>query len=429
MIELKGKYGTAKVFTDRLEETAVSQIINLMNHYFVKNAKVSIMPDVHAGAECVIGLTIKSKDELPPTLVGSDIGCGVTLLRTPMKIDDDQELAKFIDDIVREKIPSGINNHSELKLSEKTLEVLQNNLFCKTDIKNAAGRGFGTLGGGNHFIEAYNDNGYLSLAVHSGSRKLGTLVYKYYQQLAKDNDKESLKSIRNQLVKELKANGQEKEIETQLKKLNSIIKGSVGSSKIYTLSGTDLEDYVSDVEVLTQYASESRLNMLFNIANELNIQLKDCAVIDKPHNYVERLSELEMIEDGTKAIVRDNFYILRKGSQSAMIGDSVLIPINMRDGLIVGTVKGASPVKDWNYSAPHGAGRVMSRSQAKRELDLDTFKEQMKDVYSTTVSQETLDEAPDAYKNLEQIKNDVEQIILVESVLKPIYNFKGGSER
>jgi RNA-splicing ligase RtcB len=429
MLELAGKYNSASIKTDKLEDTAEEQIFNLLNQYWAKDNQIVIMPDVHAGADCVIGLTMKLDGKhIPPSLVGSDIGCGVTLVRTEFEIDDNLETSKYLDDVIREKIPYGINNHARSPLADKTFEILKNNLFFKLDRKNLT-NGFGTLGGGNHFIEAYNEDGKLALGIHSGSRKLGSIVYKHYMDMAKKSVKDAYIEYKQRVIEEYKKAGRQKELEKDLKELDKVYHRLFGEVKIYTLTGDNYDDYINDVEVITRYASQSRIEMARRILSEFNININDCQIIDKPHNYVEKSAEY-VGNDKDGEMIFNRVDILRKGSQAAYLGDYVLIPINMKDGVILGQVKGNNPevVKSWNYSAPHGAGRVLSRSKAKKELLMSDFEEQMKDVYSTTVSSETLDEAPDAYKTLDNILDKVKDLIVVHKVLKPIYNFKGGKD-
>lgn len=424
MILLQGKHNEAKVHTNQLEDTARDQILNLLDQHWAKYDTIRIMPDVHAGADCVIGLTMQLDGKnIPPSLVGSDIGCGVTLIRTDYDISDYKELGQFLDDVIREKIPYGIKNYEQSLLSDGEFEILKGNLFYKLDNKILT-NGFGTLGGGNHFIEAYDEDGKLSIAIHSGSRKLGSILFKHYNDLSKKQTKDSYNEYKNFVIKKYKEQGREKEIENDLKKLDEVYNRLYGETKIYTLSDELYEDYVNDVEVLTEYASQSRIEIARRILEEINVDINKCAILDKPHNFVEKSASYLGRDKETGEMLFDRVDILRKGSQAAYLGDYVLIPINMKDGMILGQVKGSADVKDWNYSAPHGAGRVLSRSQAKKELQLSDFEEQMKDIYSTTVTAETLDEAPDAYKTLDNILDSVKDLIIVEKVLKPIFSFK-----
>lgn len=424
MIKIKGKYGTAKVFTDQIDRTAELEIKNIMNQEWIKGQKVSIMPDVHAGggSSGPIGLTIMfNQISIPPSLVGSDIGCGVTLFMTDFKIDNKLELAKWLDENIRRNVPSGRIVHNDTsQMPEHYKALLDQNLFADFHLFNAI-NAYGTLGGGNHFIEAYDLNGNLAIAVHSGSRSLGANIYSFYEKKAKSVQQLRQEREAAELIKSLKDQGRHKEIQSALMELKSKQNAARPENEISILTGDEALDYLNDVEVVTEYAYYNRAEIFKGVTEDLLKSENLIEVIDKPHNYIE------VVEIDTKPRI-----ILRKGAQSGVAGESVLIPINMRDGLIMGKVAGGSKAKDRNFSFPHGAGRVKSRRQAKAELNLEDFEKQMKDVYSTSVGLETLDEAPDAYKSITEIAEHTVHLMEENSVkiLTPFYNFKssGGKE-
>lgn len=405
---ITGRFGEAVVFTKNIEQTAVDQIKELADDIYSKGSKIRVMPDVHAGAGNVIGLTMTLTDKIAPALIGPDIGCGVMLQEFTLdrELDLDQ-----LQRIIEKKIPLGFNlrDIEHLSLAERrALDFITDKLrFRDYSIDRALG-GLGTLGGGNHFIEVYKDdqrNNTYYLAVHTGSRILGGQMYNYYQSKAKVRQQQVDTSS---LIRKLKSEGREREIQSTLEKIR--IKEFVNKSEIKYLTGELYDDYLHDLKLVQIYAELNRLHIVQSILYSLERLAYDVykgGVVDKPHNYVD-------IENG----------IVRKGAQSALPGERVLVPINMRDGMIIGTAKGYS---EWNYSAPHGAGRVFSRSQAKLNLSLEEFRHQMKDIYSKTVSAETLDEAPGAYKNIEDIKENISVSIRIDKILKPIYNIKGGN--
>lgn len=422
MIKIKGKYGVAKVFTDTLEEAASNEILNIMNQEWIRRQRVSLMPDVHAGGgnSAPIGLTIIfNQISIPPSLVGSDIGCGITLFITDFKIDNKLELAKWLDENIRRNVPSGrIVHNGTSQMPERYKVLLDQNLFADFHLFNAI-NAYGTLGGGNHFIEAYELNGNLAIAVHSGSRSLGANIYSFYEKKARTVQQLRQEIEVAELIKSLKDQGRHKEIQSALMELKSKQNAARPENEISILTGDEAIDYLNDVEVVTEYAYYNRAEIFKSITKDLLKNENIIEVIDKPHNYIE------VVEIDTKPRI-----ILRKGAQSGVAGESVLIPINMRDGLIMGKVSGGSEVKDRNFSFPHGAGRVKSRSQARKELSLDVFKEQMTGIYSTSIGDETLDEAPDAYKSITEIAEHTVHLMEENSVkvLKPLYNYKGGKE-
>ncbi|SNS23786.1 RNA-splicing ligase RtcB, repairs tRNA damage [Anaerovirgula multivorans] len=406
MLELKGRYNVAKVFTDNIEETAIGEIINLCNQEFTKDSKIRIMPDVHAGMGCVIGTTMTIKDKIVPNLVGVDIGCGMVTI----KLDDvDLDLPK-LDQFIRSNIPSGfnINEHAQVDFKDEIT-----NLKCFRDIPKSSkefNRALGSLGGGNHFIEVdIDDENNKYLIIHSGSRNLGNQVARYYQNKAYDYHNgidEKFEEAKLELIKNYKAMGKRKEIQNALKKLQLKHKKECKIPKdLCYLEGILMQNYLHDMKIVQQYANLNRKVMAKRIVEEcLGLEYNKLHVFQTIHNYID----LENM-------------ILRKGSISAQCDEIVLIPINMRDGCIIAKGKG-NP--EWNYSAPHGAGRLMSRGKAKELIILNDFKETMKDIYSSSVGEHTLDEAPMAYKPIEEILNNIGDTVEILKIIKPIYNFK-----
>lgn len=386
---IKRKISDIKIYTKTIEDTAFEQIKELSKHEAYLNSKIRIMPDCHAGAGCTIGTTIEIKDKITPNLVGVDIGCGMlTVMLVDTKIN-----FKKLDAVINEFIPNGFNIHTEQKAEFEFDKLIAKNLNI-----DRAKLSLGTLGGGNHFIEvgkSSTDN--LYLVIHSGSRNIGGQVAKYYQNIAIDNLTDNSKE-REILIEKLKKEGRQDEIGKSLKKL----KKPVINKDLAYLIGKDFDNYMHDMELMQKYAVLNRRTMAEIILKESGLSAIDS--FTTIHNYIDF-----------------NRMILRKGAVSAEKDELILIPINMRDGSIIAKGKGN---EDWNYSAPHGAGRLMGRRQAHKDLDLDTFKEQMKDIYSTSVMSETLDEAPNAYKPMSDILETIGDTAEVIDIIKPIYNFK-----
>ena len=393
MIELKGKYNTAKVFTDNVEQEAISQIITLLSQEFAKDSIIRNMPDTHAGAGCTIGTTMTIHGKVVPYMVGVDIGCG---METVILRDKHVELQK-LDRAIREKIPAGFNVRKSAHEMAATTRIRELRCIKHVNLERAY-NSIGTLGGGNHFIELGRDEDeLLYLVIHSGSRYLGKQVADYYQNAAVQQRKLDTRAAQ-ELIDNLKAQGKEKEIQKRLKKLPI----SDVTKSLAWLDGPLLEDYLHDMAITQEYADINRKCMASEILKAAGLKAEDSfATI---HNYID-------LEHG----------ILRKGAISAREGERVLIPINMRDGSLLCTGKG-NP--DWNWSAPHGAGRIMSRRQAKETITLTEYKEAMKGVYSSTVDASTLDEAPFAYKPMEEIVANIGDTATVDKVIRPLYNFK-----
>lgn len=400
---IEGMYNIAKVYTDQIEESAKSQIKMLCDQEYVKELKIRIMPDVHAGAGCTIGTTMTIRDKVVPNLVGVDIGCGMETIRIRNK---HIELEK-LDKLIYEKIPAGFRiretphrYYEEIDLQE--LRCLRGGLIQV----NRAALSLGTLGGGNHFIEADKDeDGRIYVVIHSGSRHLGLEVAQYYQELAYQSLNENTKADLNRMIAEYKMAGKEKEIQRAIRKRKAQVLTSIPRPLAY-VSGSLMEDYIHDMKLVQQFAMLNRKAMMDEIIRGLKLKVEE--EFTTIHNYID-----------TKTM------ILRKGAVSARSGEKLLIPINMRDGSLICIGKGN---EDWNCSAPHGAGRLMSRAQAKQSFTVSEYKKQMKGIYTTSVNSETLDECPMAYKGMEEIVENIDETAAIVNRIRPIYNFKAGEE-
>jgi len=397
MMEIKGQVNTAICFAKIIEDEAIEQIRRMCDYEFTAGSRIRIMPDVHAGKGCTIGTTMTVKDKAVPNIVGVDIGCGMyTVNLGQVEIDMEQM------DGAAHFIPSGLNVWEGRK---ERFDLLD--LRCYRGLKDARRleRSLGTLGGGNHFIEIDQAaDGTKYLVIHSGSRNLGKQVAEFYQRLAIDlsKGKEEYFARRDALIAEYKAAGRRKEIEKALKELRWEEHESTIPEDLCFVYGQYLEDYLHDVEICQRFARRSREFMAEIILQRLGIEAVNA--FHTIHNYIDT-----------------DEMILRKGAIAAHKGEKVLIPINMRDGSVLAIGKG-NP--DWNYSAPHGAGRIMSRTAAKENLDLDEYRREMAGIYTTSVNEATLDEAPMAYKSLSDIIDVIQESVDVIEVLKPIYNFK-----
>jgi Uncharacterized conserved protein len=401
MQEIRGNYNIAKIFTDILEEGAASQIETLCNQEFVKDSKIRIMPDVHAGAGCTIGTTMTITDKVVPNLVGVDIGCGMETIQISNKHLELQKLDKLI----YEKIPSGFAVRKTPHRYNEQIDLTE--LRCLKAVKlDRAQKSIGTLGGGNHFIEVNKDQeGRLYLVVHSGSRHLGLEVAKHYQEAGYQQLNSNEKPDLEDLITRYKSEGRDKEIEKALKELKNQVITDVPYPLAY-VSGSLFEDYLHDMKIVQQFAELNRKAMITEIVKGMRLDVVE--QFTTTHNYID-----------TDAM------ILRKGAVSAKKGERLLIPINMRDGSLICTGKGN---EGWNYSAPHGAGRLMSRTKAKQSFTVSEFKKQMMDVYTTSVNKDTLDECPMAYKNMDHIISNIGPTADIMKIIKPVYNFKAGEE-
>jgi tRNA-splicing ligase RtcB len=402
MIEVKGKYNKAIIFTDEVDDVTYGQVSELLNQEFTKDSQIRIMPDCHAGIGCVIGTTMTITDKIVPNLVGVDIGCGLDVIEIG---EIDINLIK-LDEFITNNIPSRfeVNN----KVLDESIDLSK--LRCFPNLKNInyLKRSIGSLGGGNHFIEIDIDNdGNKYLIVHSGSRNLGTQVAEYYQREAVKYHKNKVLDIESEklrIIDEYTKTGRKSEIDKALKKLSKTkIRIPMPESLAY-LEGKLFDDYIHDMEICQKFASKNREVIARRVLKYLELDYDLLPKFETIHNYINT-------ED----------MILRKGAISAYKGERVIIPINMKDGCIIAIGKGC---KEFNYSAPHGAGRLMSRREALNTISLKDFKESMKDIYSTSVSKDTLDEAPFVYKPIEMILNNITDTVEVEKIIKPIYNFK-----
>ena len=399
MLEIKGKYNTAVCYAKVIEQEAIDQIRTMCDCEFTEGSKIRIMPDVHAGKGCTIGTTMTVTDKAVPNVVGVDIGCGMYTVNLG-KVDIDFEKV----DAVAHKIPHG----REVWEGRKERFDLTG-LRCYREMKDTRKleRSIGTLGGGNHFIEidAASD-GTKYLVIHSGSRNLGKQVAEIYQKQAVclNMGWDEIYEKRDELIRTYKAEGRRSEIQAALAELNRGFK----ARKLKTdpalchLFGKYLEDYLHDVEICQRFAVRNREKMAEIILEETGMTGMDA--FHTVHNYIDTEER-----------------ILRKGSIAAHKGEKVLIPINMRDGSVLAYGKG-NP--EWNYSAPHGAGRVMSRTTAFDTLKLEDFVKSMEGIYTTTADATTIDESPMAYKSLSDIIGVIEETVDVIEVLKPVYNFK-----
>ena len=399
MLEIKGKVNTAICYATVIEEEAIEQIRRMCDYEFTAGSKVRIMPDVHAGKGCTIGTTMTVVDKAVPNVVGVDIGCGMYTVKLG-KIEIDFERL----DEACHFVPSGMKVWEGRK-ERFDLERLQ----CFRELRDSRRleRSLGTLGGGNHFIEVdAAADGTKYLVIHSGSRNLGKQVAEIYQRLAVDLNRgmEDYFEQRDEIIRTYKEQGRRSEIQAALqeiawKKANGPT--SIPEDLCY-LYGKYLERYLADVELCQQFAKRNRELMAEIILDRCGWKAEDA--FHTIHNYIDTEER-----------------ILRKGAIAAHKGEKVLIPINMRDGSVLAVGKG-NP--EWNYSAPHGAGRVMSRSGARQTLSMEEYKKAMEGIYTTSVNEQTLDEAPMAYKSLSDIIDVIGESVEVIEVLKPIYNYK-----
>lgn len=392
-----------KIFTANIEPEATNQIYTLIKQPAFQNCKVRIMPDVHAGAGCVIGFTADLGDKVIPNIVGVDIGCGMLTIKLQNKDMDLQNL----DNIIRKYIPSGRDAHEGRVVKFDKIQEL----FCYRELKNTKWfeRSIGTLGGGNHFIEVDMDKeGYKYLIIHSGSRNLGKQVADYYQNLAVEimQGKDKLFEMQENLISEYKAQGRRKEIQQAIKELHQKFNPNPLDipKELCYLTGKYREKYLHDMKICQEYAELNRNTMADIIIKQMGFT--EIERFQTIHNYIEYDTNM-----------------VRKGAISAKNGELLLIPINMRDGCILGKGKGND---DWNQSAPHGAGRLMSRSKAREIVDMEEYKESMFGIFTTSVDRSTIDEAPMVYKPIDEIVNNIGDTVEIISIIKPIYNFKAG---
>lgn len=415
MIEIQGKYNTAKIFTDNMDDATRSQVKNLLDQPSVQNSVIRIMPDCHAGAGCVIGTTMTISDKVIPNLVGVDIGCGMLAFKLKEKKID---LSKF-DSVVHKEIPAGFNIRETPLYQFKDVNVQNLRCYQKQNCKVTEDNfncSLGTLGGGNHFIELDRDEeDNIWIVVHTGSRHTGLCVAEYYQRLAYEENnnlgkkqKQLLAEKRKQIVEKLTQEGRQKEISKELEKLKSEFpKETITTAyEVAYCEGDLMKDYLHDMVIMQSYAHINRIAIANILTRKNHFNVVDG--FETVHNYINTAD-----------------MILRKGSVSARKDEILLIPINMRDGSLICKGKGNS---DWNYSAPHGAGRIMSRTEAVNSISMKDYKESMKGIFSTCINKDTIDESAFAYKPIDEIIKNIEPTVEIVSRIKPIYNFKAGSE-
>lgn len=374
MIEITGKYNTARVFTDSLDESSRKQIEDLCDQAFTAGSKIRLMPDVHAGAGCTIGTTMTIGDKIVPNLVGVDIGCG---METVILGAETQNAKNFdpvkLDKTIHKYIPGGMNIRDDEH--ELARQIPLEEIRCPVINKSRAKKSVGTLGGGNHFIEVNRDDeNNLYIVIHSGSRHLGKEIAEYYQKEARNRDTDNV------------------------------------PKDLAYITGDLFDDYINDMKITQYFALINRKAMMSVILNELKINDETIAgQFSTIHNYIDTES-----------------MILRKGAVSAKLNEKHIIPINMRDGSLVCEGLG-NP--DWNFSSPHGAGRIMSRSKAYATLKMEDYEKSMKGIFTTSVNRETLDESPMAYKDMGEIISNIKPAAKILKIIKPVYNFKASEER
>lgn len=403
MIEIKGKMSTAICYTNVVEEGAIEQIRRMCDYALTEGSRVRIMPDVHSGKGCTIGTTMTVTDKVCPNIVGVDIGCGMYTVKLAEKTLDFEKI-----DEAAHFIPSGLNVWKG-RIEKFDLTSLK----CYRSLRDTRRleRSLGTLGGGNHFIEIDKAvDGTFYLVIHSGSRNLGKQVADIYQQLAIDlhAGKDDFFKRKDELISTYKAEGRRGEIQKALKELAKEYAEKTPDipNDLCWLYGSFLDDYLHDVEICQQFAKRNREKMA-----EIILERTGMTATEAFHTIHNCIDTGEMI--------------LRKGAIAAHEGEKVLIPINMRDGSIIAVGKG-NP--EWNYSAPHGAGRIMSRSKAKEAIDIESYKASMDGIYTTSVNEQTLDEAPMAYKSIDDIIEFVKDSVDILDIMKPVYNFKAADD-
>lgn len=397
MLEIKGAVTTAICYANIIEEEAVEQIRRMCDQEFTKDCQVRIMPDVHAGKGCTIGTTMTVKDKAVPNVVGVDIGCGVyTVNLGKQEID----LEQF--DAACHFVPSGMRAWEG---RQERFPLIELRCYRSLERTKWIERSLGTLGGGNHFIEIDRaSDGTNYLVIHTGSRNLGKQTAEIYQKLAVElnQGKEEYFKKKDALIAQYKAAGRRKEIQQALLELHWQHKPLSVPEDLCYVYGSYFEDYLHDVEICQEFAVRNR-ELIAEILLE-RTGLSGEGGFHTIHNYIDT-----------------DEMILRKGAIAAHDGEKVLIPINMRDGSVLAVGKGN---QEWNYSAPHGAGRVMSRKKAKASLSMEDYEAAMEGIYTTSVNENTLDEAPSAYKSLDDIIGVIRDSVDVIEIMKPIYNFK-----
>ena len=389
-----------KIFAEDVSPKAINQIYELLSQPAFGKEKVRIMPDVHSGIGCVVGFTSTTSDKIIPNVIGVDIGCG---MRTIFLGNVDVDYAK-LDDFIKRNIPAGNGVCSTVSGAD-----LIESLFAYKELRNLPRLfgSIGSLGGGNHFIEIDVDkrnNKYL--VIHSGSRNLGMQIASIYQKKAEEDCKSCSNEAKERAIAELKSEGRVSEIPDELKRISNeyAYKTKIPKELCY-LEGQGLFAYLHDMRICQEVAKRNRAKIAEKILKFLGVSPERAETFETIHNYI------------------DDDNIVRKGAISAKSGEKVLIPMNMRDGCLIALGKG-NP--DWNYSAPHGAGRLFSRSQAKELFDVEEFRKEMQGIYTTTADKNTIDESPMAYKSTEVIERLILPTVDIVDIIKPVYNFKAG---
>lgn len=409
LIELNGKYTDAKMFINTVDEGTIGQVTTMINEPVTEGGIVRIMPDAHYGKGSTVGTTIHYPDginRVVPSIVGVDVGCGIMVAQIEKPEDTtDTEWAK-LDAVINKVVPSGFNIRETLDELHPNVPNMIKHMLESMTFKGATEEPFiervtlslGTLGGGNHFIELSKDdeNNYY-LLVHTGSRSLGLKVAQYHQKKADLYHERDDKGLAT-MIETLKQEGRQSEIQEAIKNFKAV---NVKPQLPY-LEGSAVDDYLNDMQLAQRYAYMNRKTIIDKIVSNMGWTVVD--LFDSIHNYID-------VDSNT----------IRKGATDAQEGVRLVIPLNMKEGSIIGVGKGNT---DWNNSAPHGAGRVLSRSKAKELLDLDEFKQTMSGIYTTSVVQSTLDEAPKAYKNADEIKEIIKDTVDIQKIVKPVYNFK-----
>ena len=391
MFELNGKYGKANVYAETIDDSCISQIYGFLNNPITKDVKVAVMPDANTGKGSTVGFTQEIKDKVNPSMVGVDVGCGMLVLKVSKEFHMD--LPK-LDKVVHQKIPSGLKHCDKVSPFAKNINLKE--LIADVN-HNKEILGLSSLGGGNHFIEVDKDqNGDYYIVIHSGSRHLGVAVCEYWERVA-NNFHKKLAVKKSELINAKDEKG--------LAELPEVIT-SYGLSY---LMGDDLKGYLHDMKITQEFAGLNREAMLDVICTEMGIKKR--YILDKfctIHNYID-----------------SDKMILRKGAISLEKGERAIIPISMAYGSLIVTGKG-NP--DWNYSGPHGAGRLLSRSDAKNSISMAEYKKSMEGIYTTSVNSSTIDESPMAYKNPDEIIKAIEETADIIDIIRPVYNFKSGSD-
>ena len=413
---IDGKYNSAHVYASQLDDVTIGQITNLCNQEWLQDSHIAVMADAHAGKGCTVGTTITLHGKVSPNLVGVDIGCGmlvVNLGKTPIDLES-------LDKAITQNVPSGFSVHNQPQMKLEAVKQLRAYDFIKKP--QHITQSLGTLGGGNHFIEVDRaGDGTHYLVIHSGSRNLGKQIADHYQDLAiqkLQSQRFDISHKRRELIEDYKSQGRQSDIPQALEALNYHRETLSREEKdMAYLSGDDFNDYIHDMKLTQAYAVDNREHMANIIIKHLNSEQgfnleplskkSNADFFHTIHNYIDT-----------------DTMILRKGAISAQVGELVIIPINMRDGCILAHGKGEANA---NLSGPHGAGRQMSRRQAKENINLEHYQSQMEGIYTSSVNQSTLDEAPDAYKPIDVILEDIQDCVDVIEVIKPIYSFKSSN--